>query len=798
MRLSASDLALIRDTKAHYTDLYLSVYQPNIVLQCQVNDLTITKGEQNITFDNTTAGTWLNVRTGSTLLVGSSVGARNVGKVRVKNITSSVITVAENSHIEWANNLFLTVLDYFDIWPIFPRIIQDPSNAEQMIWYKDYDILYTDQNVKLGALMNIGPHRAAFIENGSAQLYYSASGTYPLSGSVNQVYWTFQSGTPSTFTGMTPGYVSWGTPGHYLVTCDVSGSTGWGEEAHRYVSIYDHPSAGTNIPISKWEITDLQGSRAEAGYTTSITVYEPVVVEEGSIVVVFADEWYDSTRKSLGGNAPNASTIKFVGYVLDNSIRYDYKSSSVTFDVGSITQVMKDLEGFSVAVNSVATPTDWYELQDMNAKKVIYHYLKWHSNVISLADMEFIGDDFPVQYFDSDRESLFDAVDNFLRTAYHASAVSDRQGKIYFETDAWVRQNATGTYTPLFNLSKYDWIGTPNITEQRMPDLSYLEYNGIAYSGVVTGTYAPLMTNAPGDVPGYRGKSERRTGLALGGQGQLNQLVGDSFAHRNAQYPSIDFPMRGNWSNLDIAPQEVAQTNVAAEDTVRNQAVSGLYMPKSLAWQISSRDKTFMPRVTWGVVTSGEPGETIVIPEVVDDGGFGNRGNRPPIISIPSLPIFSGSWTTAFIDVNAPEQDAQGAAWPAYNELALALLYQSSDGVGTFSISGAFFGNGITLGVTGYYRISLSASIVNEGTTQDVDTTSVDVIVNGARPTTIPKLLAGSYFGTGNRDPIARSGFSIIEPMNAGDQITLGVTSHDGAESLTLSVEARISLEFIR
>src|SRR3990167_3519086 len=178
MRLSASNLSLIRDTKAHYTDLYLSVFQPNIVLQCQVNDASIAKGERDITFDNTTAGSWQNVKTGSTLLVGSSVGERNVGKVRIKSITSSVITVAENSHIEWDDDLFLTALDYFDLWPVFPRIIQDPNNSEDTVWYKDYDILYTDQNTKLGAFMNIGPHRAAFLENGSTPLYFSASGTY--------------------------------------------------------------------------------------------------------------------------------------------------------------------------------------------------------------------------------------------------------------------------------------------------------------------------------------------------------------------------------------------------------------------------------------------------------------------------------------------------------------------------------------------------------------------------------------------------------------------------------------------
>jgi hypothetical protein len=794
MRLSASDLALIRDAKAHYTDLYLSVFQPNIVLQCQVNDVSITKGEREITFDNTTAGSWQNVKIGSTLLVGSSVGARNVGKVRIKSITSSIITVAENSHIKWADDLFLTVLDYFDIWPVFPRIIQDPSNAEQTIWYKDYDVLYSNQNTNLGAFMNIGPHRAAFVENGSAPLYFSASGTYPLSGTVADVQWVFQSGTPSTFHGTTPGNVSWDTPGNYLTQCIISGSTGWIETGYRYTRIHNKPNEGTDIPVSKWEITALQGSRSEGGYTATITVFEPVTVEEGSIIVLFADEWYGSIRGSLGGNAPNASSIKFVGYVLDNSIRYDYKSSSVSFDIGSITQVMKDLEGFAVGVNSVASPTDWYELEDMNAKKAVYHYWKWHSNVISLADIEFIGEDFPVQYFDSDRESLFDAVDNFLRTSYHASTVADRQGKIYLETDAWVRPNATGTFSSLFNLSKYDWIGTPNITERRMPELSYLEYNGIAYSGAVTGTFSPLLTNAPGATPGYRGESNRRPGFAIGGQDQLNQLAGDEFEHKNSKYLFIDFNMRGNWSNLDIAPQEVSQVNIAAADTVRNVAISGLYQPNSMAWQRDTKNKSFMPRVTWGVVTSGEPGETIVIPAIVDDGGYGNPINRfrIPAVIPPSIPVLNT--IGAFIEIIIPAQDRR-AAWPGYNDV-LIQSYLSAGSVGQFFSSGTFSGQAVQILTTGYYRVSFSVSIVNEGSNNDLTTSVLRPLIDGAVSSYLPGTLAVSYLGASGNNVMA-GGYTVTAPLVAGQQLSVGFKSYDGSQSEVLNVEGFMLLEFV-
>ena len=792
MRLSASDLALIRNTQSHYTDLYLSVFQPIAVLKCQVNG-SIVKGAMEITYDNVTAGSWQSVRIGATLLVGSSVGGRDVGKVRVKSITSSVITVAENFHIKWANNLYLTVLDYFDLWPVFPRIIQNPSDATKTIWYKDYDIPYSNQNTNLGAFLNIGPHRAAFIENGSAPLYFSASGTTPLSGVVSDVQWTFQSGTPSTYHGTTPGDVSWGTPGHYLTRCTVSGSAGWVETGYRYVSVYDKPDQGTNVPVLKWEMTGLQGARAEGGYTASITVFENVVVEEGSIVVLFADEWYDGNHQSLGGNAPNASKIKFVGYVMDDSIRYDYKSSSVSFEIGSITQVMKELEGFAIGLNSTASPIDWYELQDMNGKKAVYHYWKWQSNVISLADIQFIGEDFPIQYFDSGRESLFDAVDNFLRSTYRASAVSDRQGKIYLETDAWVQPNATGTFSPLFDLSKYDWNGTPNITEQRYPQLSYLEYGGIAYSGVTTGTFSPLLSEAPGSAPAYRGNSQKRSGFALGGQSQLNQLVGNEFFHANFQFPTIGFDMRGNWSNLDIAPQEAVQVNVAAGDTVRNKAVSGLYMPSSITWQTNFKNKSFGPRITWDVITSGDAGETIVIPEIVDDGGFGGRrgggGLSIPVITPPSIPI---STINAFSRLMVTNSGGAAKAHPSFSPLPFSLT-QSAAALMFTSTSGTYYGYHANIGLSGYYEVSLNGSITLDGSNDDIATTGIAIYINGQLPTADwPIFLAGNYIGPYHK--LSSGGFTTINYMRAGDEITLGVVSLDGADSTNALVASAIAI----
>src|SRR3990167_304372 len=97
---------------------------------------------------------------------------------------------------------------------------------------------------------------------------------------------------------------------------------------------------------------------------------------------------------------------------------------------------------------------------------------------------------------------------------------------------------------------------------------------GIAYSGVVTGTFSALLASAPGNAPGFHGAMETHEGLALLGQTQLNQLAGNVLANKNSPFPNIDVEMGINASNLDIAPQETVEMSILASDTVRNLAIN--------------------------------------------------------------------------------------------------------------------------------------------------------------------------------------------------------------------------------
>lgn len=617
MQLPNADITTVR-TQPQSSELYLSVFQPTTVLTATPSG-TVSKGSMEIPYV-TTSGSYLSVEAGMTLLVGTSSGGRELGKIRIRSITANRIVVAENSHIDWASATHLTVIRFWELFPVYPRIIQDPGNDENVIFYKDYDIEYTDQNETFGTFACAGPHRAGLVGD---SLYWSSSGTYNLLEQALTYEWAFEGGTPTGSTSAYPGNVQYNSPGHYVTRLKVTAANGTVDTTYRYVSIYN--GAPT---IKNWNVTSISGSREEGGYSTSISIVnEEVTVHDGDVVVIWANDWYGSENRSIGGNAHGNQRILFTGHVLDGSIRYNYQSGMTSFSVGSVTDLMKAAEGFSISVESKASPSTWFELYDMDGRRALYHYLKWHTTLLSISDFRWSGQDQKIQYFDSDRESLFDAVDNYMRGTLLGSVCADRQGAVWAEVGAWAVSNPTGTFPSLFSIQKQDWINEPSIDQRYKPALSYLELGGIAYSGVVTGTFDAFIAASPGQTPNVRGSVERHQGLALAGQTHLNAICGNLYANRNAKNYNIAMDLAGNYRNFDIAPQEATQVNILAADANIDTDIIAPFLVNSVTWSYDSSKKTLRNSIGLIPLLNGTSADTVSIPDVPDTEGYGDAGD---------------------------------------------------------------------------------------------------------------------------------------------------------------------------
>lgn len=636
MQLTPTQLSLLRQ-RPHQANLYLSIYRPKTLMAAQVSSGTYATGETTIPYYAISTGTYLNLYADLTVLVGEIPGGSEYGRIRMRSATGTYAVMAENA-INWQTNQYLTFIDQIDIQAIYPRIIQDPNNQTNVIFYKDWDIAYTNQNSIYGTFPNAGPHRAGFISSGT--FFFSATGTYNVLDEALTYSWIFEGGTPTGSTALTPGDVRWFTPGHYKTRLRVTSASGAIDDTYRYVSLYDRPNEGTNVPTLQWELTNLAGSRGEGGYTASFKIYENIgEVQPNAVVVIFSDNTYGSTRTNLGGNSLNNSSIVFVGYIIEDSIRFNYQESSVEFSVGSVSEIMKNTEGFSVSCESKASPSTWFQLYQMNTARAMYHYLRWHSTVLKVTDFQYTGDNRLVQYFDADRGSLYDSVDSFLRDGMLGGLTSDRQGKLWAELSTFGWQNPFASIPNYLTLQKQDWMGDPNITERRNSDMSFVELGGIIYYGVESNAFVPSLSNAPSTAPLYHGKSERKEGLIINDQLQLNQLAGNYLAFHNSQFPDISMPLNGIYTNLDIAPLERYLLVISRTDTVRNKSLEGLsYFVDSMEWKYDSVNQSFIPSISLKQIVTGTAGVTVDIPPVPPDMGYAY-----PSLNLPPLPVFNAS-----------------------------------------------------------------------------------------------------------------------------------------------------------
>lgn len=633
-----AELALLR-TRPHRSHLYLSIYQPKTVFAAQVNDSTIAIGKSYIIYDTVTTGSYSAIKAGMTLYVGSTLGGSEYGRIRVKSADGTALVVAENSDINWKDDLYLTIKDFYEVWPVYQALFSvgnTPSTADVLV-YKDTDVMYAGQNDHPGSLIWMGSHKAGLIENGQAEFYWSATGTVNVSGESMTYSWLFEGGNPATSTSVTPGTVAYDTPGHYVTQLQVTASSGTVDTSYRYVSVYDD----TNPPVQKWGISDLRGSRGEGAYTATIWIKEPVSnIAEGSLVVIFSDDQYGSTKQHINGS------IIFVGYILNDTISYDYHTSTIEFDVGSVTEVMKLCEGPGISLTSTFGPDTWSEMQDINISKAIWFYLRWHTTVLNVADVMYTGPNYSIYSFETDAGNLYDVLNEFMKNTLFGSAISNRQGQIVCELDPESYENPINLMPLGMRIDRQDWMETPSVVEARRPPLSYLEAGGYAYnssSGIVN---TPFLACAPGNTPAYFGRSEEQQGLALTSQAHLNTLIGNVFAYRNARYPQTTLQFVGNYANIELVPSERYLLTVSPTDSQSRMNVTDLPIhPTELTWRYIPDTETLILNGVFHEMVTGVGGIYLPVPQDIE---FNSEDYNNPY-DPPSPPTGTIPWTPPWV-----------------------------------------------------------------------------------------------------------------------------------------------------
>jgi hypothetical protein len=649
--LTQSQLNTIRDPNGQYTNLYLAKFEPRILMQAQINDANIVKGAQVITFDNVITGSYTNLTAGQSVYIGSTQGGYDIGRVRLRSITSTQLTVAVDDGIFYADNQYITVREFYEIWPVFPFTSLN-TGTKVPTFYKDWDITYSDQNVNFDPVIIMGPDFAGFYDTltGSSfyagSIFFSATGSYTVDGSTISSYsWNFPAGC--TITGSTlgtPGNVGFSGPGMYVVRCAVTASNGKTAIAYRHILLLNHhygPPEGDPIlnyeEISDWEFGQLTTDNIN-GAIANITVRSRAnEFKDGDLVIIFREDYYAGGVLQSFGGFPGRENILFVGYIDKADTTYDSFISKTDFILKGTASYLQNKEMFSVQVQDTqGSPADWTYIKNMTIQKALIHYMRWHSTLLSVKDFNALTTAQGSYHEDViifQKGEILSNLTNFMQQKLMGFISSDRQGEFFTEIDLQIL--VTGSRpASVMTLQEGDWLGETKISEIIENPISNVLVGGIAYDPTVTAylTGVPLLSRAPGQWQSYVGKSQNVSGLTISsaGQTEVNQISGLYYAKENNDTPDVELDLAYNMPNIDIYPQSFYDFNISGTA----QVYRGFnWKPKRLIprKETIKLDKFVLRQIiTFETETYGPPGDTVIIPVTVPGGDCTDCGTPPP------------------------------------------------------------------------------------------------------------------------------------------------------------------------
>ena len=227
--ISGGDLTLLRGEN-HRTSFYLTPCPATALWSARLNG-TLDRGVTAVTFDGGSGVNFTAIGAFQELWIGSAAGKYDVGRIRIKAVSSAnsgvsgTVTIAANS-IVTSDNDYLTFIGWYILKPIRPLIGEDGT------FYKDSNITYSNQNSQPNPVCIGGENRAGFIdptvgyfeiESQLPSSYAIANGASISSYAASLV---FGAGSPtfSINSGTGAGYIRFPTAGHYWIKWSVTDS----------------------------------------------------------------------------------------------------------------------------------------------------------------------------------------------------------------------------------------------------------------------------------------------------------------------------------------------------------------------------------------------------------------------------------------------------------------------------------------------------------------------------------------------------------------------------------------------
>lgn len=591
--LSAGDLTNLR-TKTHRASPYLSVFKPVTLLTALVNNASITRGARTIAYDTGTGSGFSTIVAGQLLEIDTATGTK---RLRVKSITgnqvSGTIETDENG-VVWADNLVIRIKHFYDIYP-------EPPSIRSGIFYKLYDVSYTNQNSQPFPVPILGPHQAKFLSGGSATFSPTAANSYAIAqgATISTYSWacvhngggvggiTITNGATATPT------ITITQADSYWLSCTVTDSNGKAVIGRRVLFVHNRPG-GASPPYVDFTIQTMTGDWESGGWKATVKVTGDVTLADfpdRTIVVLWYENFFNATEGYVNIWGSYGNNLLMCGYLRQDTDNDNFGDGTgdVSFSVTTVEDILNNTTPLgSVSLEAVSSPDVWYEYASwMTTGRSIHHLLFWHAwGVIHTADVfGLTSNTLGVQATDYSEAPLLQQVNSFSYSkGIFAKLLSNRLGQMRLVADSQMLNTAgRAALDTVCIITNSDISGTIGVVRQPEEVISFVDLNGFSFDGATATAYVSIIpgyrdTGISYIIPEERGGSTAQVGnQVLGSQTDANEKIGRYLALQNNNPRELRFSTPSNYIGaFDIDPSigwyEWGITDV---DLVRDTELNG-------------------------------------------------------------------------------------------------------------------------------------------------------------------------------------------------------------------------------
>jgi hypothetical protein len=646
--VASGDLDLLR-AEHHKANVRLSYLVPPILWKARINDLSIVKGETDIVFDTGSGSYFSMVEAVQEVWVGTSDEDDDVGRLRIKGISS---TVGGHS-LQLGDGQYLTFKHDYPLKPKFSFIEYVSEGVEN--WFMDDDVAYTDQHEEPPPVVVAGPHRAQFMQSGSILFNVDASSSYAIASGASISSYALSvastAGTPTVNfnTGTGLGDITFTAAGVYWAKYTATDSNGKSQVSYRCYIIHDPDRAQGSWPFVNCDSVELENDWESGGWTASLTAsdeYSLSEIPDGTLAIVWQQIKYGDTFKAITF-LPDQTRVIFAGYVRSDANKQDMRGGTgeVGLSLSTIEGRLRRMFNFSTSLLAVqGTPADWYEYENWQTCGTIVHDLfLWRSTLMEVADVIGLKDNTMGRvFFGFDEGNIYDNANTLLyEEGIRAKVVCDQGGRVRIVQDQQLLiDSERSSLTTAFALTKDPVTGdyggelvVPRTPEHEAP---FVTANGFAWDGATwdaDNKAAPsdYCSIAPGGKPLWEGPDPQDfPAQTISSQANLNAITGRFLAKTNNEIEEVVLDFHGCYVTvLDAAYGEQYTMSLQATDTPRGFVWSNkpLYL-RNVQANYDSKTGFWETNASFEAESDAISGETTDCPSYPSLGG-----------EIPEIPI---------------------------------------------------------------------------------------------------------------------------------------------------------------